>query len=288
MADTEGAPTQASPAPTRWRRMVGLLRGRDWTGIAIEFLIVTLSVLFAFQIDQWAQNRRQAGEERQFLERMWRETAEALEETEWVMTMHARFRREFIDGFRALGDPAALERLARTPNVGCRAATIPTLGFNNTSFQELSSSGRLNIISDPEIRAQLRHVVAAQGNAEALRLNQFQLSLDIQRALDDYYLLGLDEEDERTCRMDWPRLARDPQARNALVRAIRLHNINFTRRAWVRDKLMVAHNSIGCALGKPDCRSSVPLIFRTPPRYDNMPPEAREAVDRSADLYNGT
>ena len=51
---------------------------RDRSGSsAIEFAIVTLSVLFAFQIDQWAQNRRQAREERQFLERMWRETAEA-------------------------------------------------------------------------------------------------------------------------------------------------------------------------------------------------------------------
>ena len=280
--------TQASPKPPRWRRVVARMRERDWVGIAIEFAIVTLSVLFAFQIDQWAQNRRQAREERQFLERMWRETAEAREETEWVMTMHARFRREFVDGFRALDDPAELQRLAQTPNVGCRAATIPTLGFNNTSFQELSSSGRLNIISDPDIRAQLRQVVAAQGNAEALRLNQFQLGIDIQRSLDPYYLLGLDADDERTCRMDWPRLARDPQARNALVRAIRLHNINFTRRAWVRDKLLIAHNSIGCVLDKPECRPSVPVIFRTPPRYDNIPAEAREAVDRSAEMYNGT
>ena len=288
MADDDGALTQESPKPLRWRRIVAQMRERDWIGIAIEFAIVTLGVLFAFQIDQWAQNWRQAREERQFLKRMWQETAEALEETEWVMTLHARFRREFIEGFQSLDDPAALQRLAQTPNVGCRVAVIPTLGFNNTSFQELSSSGRLNIISDPDIRAQLRHVVAAQGNAEALRLNQFQLSIDIQRSLDPYFLLGLDSNVERTCRMDWPRLARDPEARNALVRAVRVHNINFTRRAWVRDKLLIARNSIGCALGKPDCRPSLPVIFRRPPRYDDIPPEARDAVRRYAEIYSGT
>src|SRR5687768_4213515 len=110
------------PVPTtrsRLERILAAMRARDWTGIAIEFSVVTLGVLLAFQIDQWAQDRRQAREERQFLERMWRETAEAIKETEWAMTMHGRFRREFNTGFNALDDPVALAELARTPNVGC-------------------------------------------------------------------------------------------------------------------------------------------------------------------------
>ena len=283
MADPE-----SEPNPPRWRRTVALVRDRDWIGIAIELLVVTLGVLLAFQIDQWAQDRRKAREERQFLERMWHETTEATEEAEWLMTLHARFRREFIQGYSALDDPAALARLSGMSNIGCRAAIMPTSGFNNTSFQELSTSGRLNLVGDAQLRSELRDVVAAQATAEAIRENSAVQGLEAQRALDPYFVLGLDPSDERTCRVDWSALARDSRARNAVVRAARLHAIMWTRRAWVRDKLAIAHNGIACVLGKADCRARVPQIFRAAPRYDNIPPEARDDFERSANMYRGT
>lgn len=273
---------------SRLRRIVEAFRVRDWTGIAIELAVVTLGVLLAFQIDQWAQDRRQAREERQFLERMWVETGEAIKETEWAMTMHGRFRREFIVGFNALDDSTALAELARTPNIGCRAAVMPGLGFNNTSFQELSSSGRLNLVSDPELRAQLREVVSAQADAEANRANNYVGAVAVQSTLEPYFVLGLDRNENRTCRMDWPRLARDPLARNSLVRAARLHTLLWNKRAYSRDVLAKANNQIACVLGKPNCRSTVPQIFRERPRYDVIPPEAVGAVERSADMYKGS
>ena len=138
---------------------------RDWVGLVIELVVVALGVLSAFQIDQWAQNRRQARDETQFLERMWSETTDAIEETEWIMTMYGRFRQEAIDGYRALQDPARLAQLTGKPNIGCRGAVMPGLGYNTTGFQELSASGRLNSISDPQLRASLRAVVAAQADA---------------------------------------------------------------------------------------------------------------------------
>lgn len=255
---------------------------------AFEIAIVAIGVLLAFQIDQWAQDHRQDRDERQFLERMWRETGEALEETTWAMTLHARYRREFIDGFNALEDPASLARLARTPNVGCRATVMPVLGFNNTSFQELSTSGRLNIISDQELRSEVRDVVAAQADAEGNRQNNYGLAIENQRALNPYYVLGIDQKDNRTCRMDWSRLANDPDARNALVRSARLHTLLWNKRAYARDKLAIAHNRIACLLRKPDCRAKVPVIFSTRPRYDVIPNEARRAAESSAIMYNGS
>lgn len=288
MGEPATASNEAVPVPSRLGRMRSALRRRDWLGIAIEVLVVTLGVLLAFQIDQWAQNRRQAREERQFLDRMWRETASAIEETEWAMTMHGRFRSEFIQGFDAFDDSAALARLAATPNVGCRGAVMPSLGFNDTSFQELSTSGRLNILSDPQLRAELRDVVAAQADAEGNRQNNYGFGIENQRVLNPYYVFGLDAHGNRTCRMDWPRLAHDPAARNAVVRSARLHTLLWNKRAYARDRLALAHNRIACELGKSDCRSSVQLIFRIRPRYDVIPPEARDDVERSARKYSGS
>jgi hypothetical protein len=278
---------EAVSGPSRLARMRSALRHRDWLGIAIEVLVVTLGVLLAFQVDQWAQDRREAQEERQFLDRMWHETADAIEETEWAMTMHGRFRREFIQGFEAFGDRAALARLAATPNVGCRGAVMPSLGFNDTGFQELSSSGRLNILRDPQLRADLRGVVAAQADAEGNRQNNYGFGIENQRVLNPYYVFGLDADGNRTCRM-WPRLEQDPAARNAVVRSARLHTLLWNKRAYARDRLALAHNRIACALNKSDCSTSVPQIFRVRPRYDVIPPEARDDVERSAESYSGS
>jgi len=279
---------ESQPKPARLQRLVAMVRDRDWVGVTIEVAVVTIGVLLAFQIDQWGQTRRQAREERQFLERMWRETAEAMAETEWAMTMHGRFRHEFIEGFNSLDDPAAMARLAETPNVGCRSAVMPGLGFNNTSFAELSASGRLNVVSDAELRSELRKVVAVQADAEANRVNNYAAALDNQRALEPYYVLSLDRHDNRTCRLNWPQLAGDLRARNALVRSARLHTLSWNKRAYLRDVLARSHNRVACALGKPDCRGQVPQIFRAPPLYDVIPPEARDDAAQSAAAYNGS
>jgi hypothetical protein len=279
---------ETDPATSRLDRLRAALRQRDWLGIAIELIVVTLGVLLAFQIDQFAQNRRQAREEQQFLDRMWRETADAIEETDWIMTLYGRFRQESVEGFRALENPARLARLVGTPNVGCRVAVMPGLGYNTTSFQELSSSGRLNLITDPNIRSSLRAVVAAQADAEANRENSLEFALDGFRLLDPYIERGLDANDNRTCRVDWPRLAAGSDGKTIMARSARLHTLMWTKYAFVHDKLTIAHNELACHLGKPDCRSSVPRILNSPPRTDLIPPEARDDVQRSAELYNGS
>ena len=286
--DVVGAASDGHSAKTWLQHTAEVIRNRDWFGIAIEIGVVTLGVLIAFQIDQWGQDRRQARDERQFLERMWRETAEAIKENEWAMTMHARFRREFIDGLNSADDPRAVARLAATPNVGCRSTVFPALAFNNTSFQELSNSGRLNAISDPDLREQLREVVSAQADAEEQRSNSLAFAMEAYRTLLPYYVPGLDRDGNRTCRMDWPRLVQDKQARFALARSARLHALVWTRRAYTRDALAAAHNRIACILNKPDCRDRVAQVFRVRPRWDVIPPEALDDVERSSAMYNGT
>ena len=279
---------EVAPPRSRLERMRSALRERDWFGIAIELVVVTVGVLLAFQIDQWAQDRRQARDERQVLDRMWRETADAIEETQWIMTMYGRFRQESVEGYRALEEPTRLARLTGKPNIGCRGAVMPGLGYNTTSFQELSASGGLNVISDPELRASLRAVVAAQADAEANRQNSVEFAREGFRMLEPHLVRGLDANDNRTCRVDWPRLARDPSGPVVMARAARLHSLMWNKYAYVHDKLMIAHNQLGCRLGKRDCVVTVTRILNEPPRTDVIPPEARDDVQRSAELYNGS
>lgn len=256
----------------RLRRLTTLLRDRDWVGIAIELAIVTVGILLAFQIDQWGQDRRQAHDERQFLERMWRETSLAIRENDWAVQLHAASRRGGVEGLQSTNDPAALERLAKITRRGCGLTSFPGLGFNDTAYEELSTSGRLNLVSDPELRDQLREVAAAQADAVTQLNYSRSLGTAIFEVLQPYYILDFDADANPTCQTDWPRLVRNQSARNAVVRAARLQVLMWQKRAYARDVLAKAHNRIACRLAKPDCVAKVPQIIGYRPMNDTLPP----------------
>ena len=263
---------------SRLDRILTALSTRDWIGILIELVVVTLGVLFAFQIDQWAQDRRQARDERHFLERMWLETNEAIRENDWAIGLHASNRLALMGGMKARGDPRTLALY----KFGCGADSMPGLGFNDTSYEELSASGRLNIVSDPQLRADLRKVAAAQADAVAQLNFSRQKSISIRQILEPYYLIDIDRDGNRTCATNWPELVENPLARNAVVQAERNHVLMWWKRAYTRDLLATAHNRIACKLGKSDCRKTVPKIVGRRNYSDVIPRELEETFNRTA------
>jgi hypothetical protein len=269
----------AAKVQSRLTRVLEAFRSRDWFGILIELGVVTLGVLLAVQIDQWAQDRRQARDERQFLERMWRETAEAIRENDWVIWLHAANRKALVGGMQARRDPQALARYS----LGCGADSMPGIGFNDTSYAELSASGRLNIVSDPKLRLELRQVTAAQADAVAQLNYARQKSISFRQALEPYYVLDLDQNGRRTCRLNWPALVRDPIARNAVVSAERHQLLMWWKRAYTRDLLARTHNRIGCRLGKPDCRTAVRQIVGRRNYSDTLPADLVRSFEQSAE-----
>lgn len=265
------------PGPTH--RTVALIRQRDWIGIAIELAVVTIGILLAFQIDQWGQDRRQRRDEGQFLERMWRETGEAISENDWAIRFHAGVRKGAIEGLGHANDKTALAQMSRTMRAGCGLSSFPGLGFNDTSYEELSTSGRLNIISDPDLRSELREVAAAQADSVTQLNYSRSFGIAIFGALQPYLVLGVDQSGNSTCRVNWTPLLDHQAARNAVVRALSLHTLMWQKRAYARDVLATAHNRIACHLRKADCLAKVPQIIGYRPMNDALPPAlSRKAV----------
>jgi hypothetical protein len=280
MSGPEAIPDSASTVHWRtWlQRHSVLIRNRDWVGIAIEVAVVTVGVLLAFQIDQWGQDRRHVREERQFLERMWRETAGGIQENDWVIQVHARNRRVAVEGLRRANEPSELASFAASTH-SCFGASFPGLGFNDTSYEELSASGRLNVVSDLALRSALREVAAAQADAVSQLDYARSQAIPITDALEEFIILGFDQDGNRICRVNWPALVKDHHARNAVVRSARLHGLMWLKRAYSRDVLAKAHNAIACKLGKPDCRAKVEQIVGYQLRSDVLPPDlSRKAM----------
>lgn len=235
-------------------RLRDALRARDWLGIAIELAVVTLGILIAFQIDQWGDERNQAREERQFLERLYREYARGVEELNSVNGHHDKVMRDFQLAFAARDDPARLTRYASTANLGCAAGYLRTTPFSNTAFEELINSGRISIVRNPGMRGRIRDLTTEQAS---LRDRADAATAGAQAhsgTLDPYYRYELLPDGTTRCFVDWPKLFENPHAVTASVRVYRMHELVRTGRANLMRLTEDVRGEIACELGTAHCR----------------------------------
>ena len=229
------------------------MRQRDWLGITIELAVVTLGVLVAFQVDQWGDQRKQARDERRFLERLYMEYHRGIAELDDVDRDSRRVRAQIREAMAARGDEKQLEALGNR-GFGCNVGRFRSANFNDTSFEELVSSGRINVISDQALRSEVRDLAAAQATAARQVQYARELMLGQLPYLDGYYRFDMDRDGNSQCRIYWPALVRDQKAENAIVRGHRVHGFVMDERQKVRARSQALIHRLACILGKPDCR----------------------------------
>lgn len=237
--------------------MASVFRDRDWVGVFIELAIVTIGVVIAFQIDQWGQDRRQAREERQFLERMWRETSAIAAESKAAAEMHSKEADSLLAIYRAADDPVALKRYEEEKGgPGCRTLVLPSQGVSDASAQELLTSGRLNTVSNPSMRERLRSLAAMQVDAAEQLAYARQNASKVSDQLDRYTLSALDDQNRNACTVRWSGVLADPTAVQALLRARRIHELMADARKMVWRQATIAHEQLACALKEADCHNN--------------------------------
>lgn len=245
----------AAPKRLRLQRLAEALRRRDWLGLVFEIVVVTLGVLLAFQIEQWGQGMQRAREERQFLERLYREYARGIEELNNVIRRnHDKVMTDFRKAFAARGDRTRLEEYASTENFGCDAGYLRTTPFNNTAFEELINSGRLNIISNPELRTRIRDLTTERSSLKDRATAGTEAAQARLETVKPYYRFELLPDGTTRCFTDWPKLFDDPRAVSDAAFIYRMHELVGRGRADLRRMTEEVRAEIGCELGKPECR----------------------------------
>ena len=242
------------PKRSRLVRIRAAFAARDWVGIAIELAVVALGVLLAFRIEQWGQQRNRSIEERQFLERLYRENAQSVDELQRIHALHRLTVGQLGSAIRAKDDSAVLARLSRQEGYGCWGMQMPSATYNTTAAQELVASGGLNLVSDPDLRLQLRELASAQIESAS----QLDLTREITQLfapyLHPFHRLSLGARPEPLCFMDWTDMMRDRNAYNAVVRTYRAHARMEQSRRSLLGKVEDAQQALSCALEKPVCR----------------------------------
>ena len=244
----------APSPPRRLERLRTAVSAHNWFSVAIEIAIVTVGVLLAFEIEQWGQRRQQAEDERQFLERLWRETATVEQEASEAVKFSEERRAELIRVVRAYErrDQRSLQSHAQVRN--CAFFILPALGHSDPTARELLISGRLNIIADPRLRDTLATLAAKQVEAaEALDFFRTR-SADYPDSIDPYNRVTLAADTSLICQIDWAAALADPNAFRSVVRMSRIHfNLGHLRRE-VLTQTRQSRALLACKLGKPECK----------------------------------
>lgn len=239
----------------RLKRLGTAFLERDWMAIAIEIVVVTLGVLIAFQVDQWGSDWRHRKEERQFLERVYRENAFGIDELRKIVPAHRRNAEDLAAVIRSRNDPRQLAQFARSENFGCGAATVSSSGFSDTAYGELLEPGRLAIVGDLDLRDQLRRLGAS--SAASIRERDFagQLIQVVLPEINQYYQLDLASGPDLTCRIEWSSLVGDDRAFNAIALAYRVQQVLAATRSSTLAVAEETQAELACVIGKPGCGS---------------------------------
>jgi hypothetical protein len=150
-------------------RLAVRIKAQDWFAVCLEFLIVVVGVVLGFQITAWNEQRVDRALEAEYLQRIGDELSDNKAVLESIIRsadgnlLSAPDLTEFFDGRMAASD---YQRLVVAI---FEFGTNPLLGFDLTTFDDLVSTGRLRLISDPEVRQAVQRAYAGLERLVPLR-----------------------------------------------------------------------------------------------------------------------
>lgn len=160
------------------RHLADAIRGQNWFTVLIELAVVVVGIFLGLQIDDWNERRKENSLERGYIERLEAEVNANIAVYQTAIQKAEKTDRLYRDYFDYLHDPAVAspgesELLA----VLCRVGIKSRLRFDNTVYDELVSTGRLDIIGYIELTRSLKtywtvQVSAAQGIAQLAPINR--------------------------------------------------------------------------------------------------------------------
>ncbi len=253
------------------------VKDQNWFAVALDFFIVVVGILIAFQITNWNERRATAVDEREFLNRLHGDILELQERrTEYdksrpeileilnVITeflygerddlsateaLQVQFLPELAD-FEGLVESSICNHFEWTDALTVPPATLPTA-------TEIVYAGRVNDIASDKVKSALQTFLQQSERAEeyigALRKNGIRLTItfpdlfEIRSSKWDY---DLDGETFSHYRCDYEAMRSNPAFLNAVEVSVRNYsNYTFKGVFPASEKLAELHQAVDEELG---------------------------------------
>lgn len=164
------------------RRLSEQVKAQNWFAVGLDFFVVVAGILIAIQVTNWNEARIDRRDEARFLQQLHGDllTAESLGRKRGAYRMRTRENMEgVLDVLMNRVDRPNLTELECASLVGSTSINVPFAELS--SFSELIYSGRLNIIEDDALRADLVRLqqVTAAANQVVEQLSPALRLLDL-------------------------------------------------------------------------------------------------------------
>lgn len=138
------------------RRLANSIRQQDWFAVLIEFVVVVAGILAGLQANEWAQERSDRKQERAALERLFYEAESArdlldgyVQRTQYLNKLR-RDAVQFVDS----NVPVPEDELPLKIGINT-LAMFPAILPVSVTYDELKSSGQMQLIRSPELRERI-------------------------------------------------------------------------------------------------------------------------------------
>jgi len=222
------------------RRLADAIRDRNWFTVLIELAVVVVGIFLGLQIDDWNERRKENSLERGYIERLEAEVDANIAVYQTAIQRADQTDRLYRDYFDYLQDsavapPGESELLA----VLCRVGIQSRLRFDNTVYDELVSTGRLDIIGYIELTRSLKtywtvQVSRAQGTAQLAPVNR-QTFRKLEQFI--FWQPALPGGVYNNCQFDFEKFKTNNKAASLIAQAQRIQYVYFLAYQEILSKL---------------------------------------------------
>jgi len=135
------------------RRLVDAFRKQDWFTVLIEFLIVVAGIFVGLQVNQWAGEKAERTAERAAIERLFHEAQNAREYLSARASGTKRINQVRRNAVAFIDSDAPLPENELPIKIGINTlAQYPPISVVSVAYEELKTSGQMQLIQSAEIR----------------------------------------------------------------------------------------------------------------------------------------
>jgi hypothetical protein len=134
------------------RRMIKHVKAQNWTAVALDFVIVVMGVYLGIQFNNWNQSRADRAIERTYLELLQRDLQSIVADVDNQIEFE-EFQVIIANAaLPIINEPASELRRKKLAMILTQLGVRRTLRIESPTFLDMQSSGRLGLISDPDLR----------------------------------------------------------------------------------------------------------------------------------------
>ena len=134
------------------RRMIEHVKAQNWTAVGLDFVIVVVGVFIGIQVSNWNQSRVDRVTETTYLELLQRDLRTTITDVEKQIAFEQFQVRLANEAVPLIEQPTSELRRKKLGMIMTQLGARRTLKIDSPTFLDLQSSGRLGLISDPDLR----------------------------------------------------------------------------------------------------------------------------------------